>query len=164
MGLVEYAYKPDSVWPATTSSDVGGEATIHLWSSLPRTSAPRAPAALSPATAPACNAVALRAGKLLASTALHSGKDLAVSLPLSYPYGGTGPSRVGWGPPLPFGEDVSARTSRFATDGRYPLPAEFARVQRDSEFEHPEQERGIILRYAQDTEFRRRSHARERNS
>jgi len=34
---------------------------------------------------------------------LAPGKDLAVSPPLCYPYGGAGPSSLGLGPPPPFG-------------------------------------------------------------
>lgn len=46
---------------------------------------------------------------------MHSGKDLAVSIPS---LNGTHPE----GCPLAFATDVSVRTSRLAADGRYPLP------------------------------------------
>ena len=34
--------------------------------------------------------------------------------------------------------DEKTATSDLAVDGRYPLPAEFVRAERDYEFEHPE--------------------------
>ena len=50
------------------------------------------------------------------STALHSGKDLAVSLPH---FGGHIPFAQD---PIPFGPGITARTSMVTHDGRYPLP------------------------------------------
>ncbi len=45
------------------------------------------------------------------ATTLHSGKDLAVSFPLSYPYGGTKPTSLGWGFRVKLSpRGVSART------------------------------------------------------
>ena len=55
--------------------------------------------------------------KLESDTALHPGKDLAVSLPH---FGGIIPLTRD---PFPFGLGVTARTSIVAYDGRYPLPS-----------------------------------------
>ena len=63
-----------------------------------------------------------RAPKGARDTALHLGKDLAVSLP---PFKGIIPDSLLIQEPEPFGIGVTVRTSAITDDGRYPLPCCF---------------------------------------
>src|SRR5262249_54090025 len=62
-------------------------------------------------------------GESSAGRGLALGKDFAVSLPPSYPYSGTGPSTLGWGPPRPF--ERGRHCSHLSACAVRPLAATF---------------------------------------